>query len=136
MIKNRIDLKKVEELILGLGLTQKSQQMVSELSVGEAQRVAIARGLANSPKVIFADEPTSALDDYNTQKVIELILDQTTGITKLRGIWHLYKDQNNEIPAFPVFHPAYLLRRPANKAFMMTDMLNFKNKIIEMKIDI
>ncbi len=64
------------------------------------------------------------------------ILDQTIGITKLRGIWHLYKDQNNEIPAFPVFHPAYLLRRPTNKAFMMTDMLNFKNKIIEMKIDI
>ena len=64
------------------------------------------------------------------------ILDQTIGITKLRGIWHLYKDKNNEIPAFPVFHPAYLLRRPTNKAFMMTDMLNFKNKIIEMKIDI
>ena len=64
------------------------------------------------------------------------ILDQTMGITKLRGIWHLYKDKNNEIPAFPVFHPAYLLRRPTNKAFMMTDMLNFKNKIIEMKIDI
>ena len=54
--------------------------MVSELSVGEAQRVAIARGLANNPKVIFADEPTSALDDYNTQKVIELILDQTKKI--------------------------------------------------------
>ena len=64
------------------------------------------------------------------------ILDQTIGITKLRGIWHLYKDKNIEIPAFPVFHPAYLLRRPANKAFIMTDMLNFKNKIIEMKIDI
>ena len=64
------------------------------------------------------------------------ILDQTIGITKLRGIWHLYKDKNIEIPAFPVFHPAYLLRRPANKAFAMTDMLNFKNKIIEMKIDI
>ena len=77
LIKNKIDSKKVEELIFGLGLEQKSQQMVSELSVGEAQRVAIARGLANSPKVIFADEPTSSLDDYNTQKVIELILDQT-----------------------------------------------------------
>ena len=64
------------------------------------------------------------------------ILDQTTGITKLRGIWHLYKDKNIEIPALPVFHPAYLLRRPTNKAFAMTDMLNFKNKIIEMKIDI
>ena len=64
------------------------------------------------------------------------ILDQTIGITKLRGIWHLYKDKNIEIPALPVFHPAYLLRRPAHKAFAMTDMLNFKNKIIEMKIDI
>ena len=64
------------------------------------------------------------------------ILDQTIGITKLRGIWHLYKDKNIEIPALPVFHPAYLLRRPAIKAFAMTDMLNFKNKIIEMKIDI
>ena len=52
------------------------------------------------------------------------ILDQTIGITKLRGIWHLYKDKNIEIPALPVFHPAYLLRRPANKAFAMTDMLN------------
>ena len=77
LIKNKIDSKKVEKLIFGLGLAQKSQQMVSELSVGEAQRVAIARGLANSPKVIFADEPTSSLDDYNTQKVIELVLDQT-----------------------------------------------------------
>ena len=77
LIKNKIDSKKVEKLIFGLGLAQKSQQMVSELSVGEAQRVAIARGLASSPKVIFADEPTSSLDDYNTQKVIELILDQT-----------------------------------------------------------
>ena len=77
LVKNKIDSEKVEKLILGLGLSKKSQQMVSELSVGEAQRVAIARGLANSPKVIFADEPTSSLDDYNTQKVIELILDQT-----------------------------------------------------------
>jgi len=77
LVKNKIDSEKVEKLILGLGLSKKSQQMVSELSVGEAQRVAIARGLANSPKVIFADEPTYSLDDYNTQKVIELILDQT-----------------------------------------------------------
>ncbi len=77
LIKNKINSKKVEKLIFGLGLMPKSQQMVSDLSVGEAQRVAIARGLANSPKVIFADEPTSSLDDYNTQRVIELILDQT-----------------------------------------------------------
>ena len=77
LIKNKNDSKKVENLIHGLGLTEKSEQMVSELSVGEAQRVAIARGLANSPCVIFADEPTSSLDDYNTQKVMELILEQT-----------------------------------------------------------
>ena len=77
LIKNKIDSKKVEKLIFELGLMQKTQQMASELSVGEAQRVAIARALANNPKVIFADEPTSSLDDQNTQKVIELILDQT-----------------------------------------------------------
>ena len=46
------------------------------MSVGEAQRVAIARGLVNKPKVIFADEPTSALDDVNAKKVMDLIFSQ------------------------------------------------------------
>ena len=50
--------------------------MARDLSFGEAQRVAIARGVANNPKVIFADEPTSALDDVNAKKVMNLIFSQ------------------------------------------------------------
>ena len=49
-------------MIDSLGLSAKRKRLV-KLSFGEAQRVAIARGLANQPKVVFADEPTSALDN-------------------------------------------------------------------------
>ena len=55
---------------------KKKNEIARNLSFGEAQRVAIARGVANNPKVIFADEPTSALDDTNTENVIRLIFSQ------------------------------------------------------------
>ena len=67
---------KVEELIKELGLIDKKKLMVRDLSVGEAQRVAVARAIVNEPKVLFADEPTSSLDEINTHKVIELIFSQ------------------------------------------------------------
>ncbi len=76
LAQNKFNSLDIEELIGDLGLSKKSNQMISNLSVGEAQRVAIARGIANKPKVIFADEPTSSLDDLNTQKVMELIFSQ------------------------------------------------------------
>jgi putative ABC transport system ATP-binding protein len=62
-------------MISELGLSEKKNQEVKNLSFGEAQRVAIARAVINNPKVIFADEPTSALDDSNTEIVMKMIFE-------------------------------------------------------------
>ncbi len=83
LAQNTPDPERIKTLLNDLGLADKAQQKAQKLSVGEAQRVAIARAVANNPKVIFADEPTSALDDKNTEKVMDMILDQArkTGAT-------------------------------------------------------
>jgi len=46
-----------------------------EISGGQGQRVAVARALAPSPKVVFADEPTGALDSLNGERVMSLLTD-------------------------------------------------------------
>lgn len=46
-----------------------------EVSGGQGQRVAVARALAGSPRVVFADEPTGALDSYNGERVMQLLTD-------------------------------------------------------------
>ncbi len=73
---NKLKSPNIIELIEDIGLTSKRKQLAKNLSFGESQRVAIARGVINNPKVIFADEPTSSLDDTNTKKVLELISTQ------------------------------------------------------------
>ena len=70
---NKIKLPNIEKLIEDIGLTAKKKQLAKDLSFGESQRVAIARGVVNNPKIIFADEPTSSLDDENTTRVLKLI---------------------------------------------------------------
>ena len=76
LAKNKSHSLNINELINDLGLFGRNKQIAKNLSVGESQRAAIARGIANNPKVIFADEPTSALDELNTKKVIELLFTQ------------------------------------------------------------
>ena len=69
LAQNKSNTKYLEKLINNLDLSEKKFEIARNLSFGEAQRVAIARGVANNPKVVFADEPTSALDDKNTKKL-------------------------------------------------------------------
>ncbi|HZT33020.1 MAG TPA: phosphate ABC transporter ATP-binding protein [Bryobacteraceae bacterium] len=65
----------VDALLERVGLRQRAAHPVEHLSGGEAQRVSLARALANRPCVLLLDEPTSALDEGSKQEVETLILD-------------------------------------------------------------
>ena len=64
---------KARELLEYLGVGDKEDKMPSQLSGGQSQRVAIARSLANNPKIILADEPTAALDAERALSVMQLL---------------------------------------------------------------
>ena len=63
------------ELLTALDVQHRAQAMPSQLSGGEQQRVAIARGLVNHPPVILADEPTAPLDSERAMAVIRILND-------------------------------------------------------------
>ncbi len=64
---------RVAELLEAFGLTALAARRPRQISVGESQRVAVARALANGPKVLLADEPTAALDAKGTATVLEAL---------------------------------------------------------------
>ena len=73
--KGKKDLKRAKELLDGVGLSHRASHRPGKMSVGEQQRVAVARALANRPKLLLADEPTANVDPRNQQQIVDLIRD-------------------------------------------------------------
>jgi putative ABC transport system ATP-binding protein len=94
----------IAELLAGVGLSGFESRDVSNLSVGEAQRVSFARALANSPEALLLDEPTSALDEAAKREVETLI----------RQI-----GQEHSIPCVLVTHEAAQAQRLAERALVL-----------------
>ena len=73
------------DLLGRLGLAERLHHKPSKLSGGEQQRVAVARALANHPRILLADEPTGNLDPETSEQVFAMLLDRVrdTGLTAL-----------------------------------------------------
>lgn len=82
-ISKKESLKKAENLLNLVGMSDKKHSYPSQLSGGQKQRVAIARALATDPKVLLCDEATSALDPDTTNSILELLknINNEMGVT-------------------------------------------------------
>jgi ABC-type lipoprotein export system ATPase subunit len=84
---SQTDLSAREEAILKLmektGISDLKNKYPSNISGGEAQRVAVVRSLANNPSILLADEPTGSLDSRNAENLGDMLLkmNKETGIT-------------------------------------------------------
>ena len=73
--RGRKDPARARDLLDRVGLAHRMTHKPQSLSVGEQQRVAVARALANRPRLLLADEPTANVDPANQQNIIDLIVD-------------------------------------------------------------
>jgi len=86
-----LERERVAALLESLGIADRQWDKARVLSVGQQQRVAIARGLVGNPSIILADEPTASLDPTTAAEAIQLLVDQaeSRGATLLLCSHHL-----------------------------------------------
>ena len=84
---------RARELLTSLGLGERLDHLPAQLSGGEQQRVAVARALANRPRLLLADEPTGNLDPNTSKQVFEAL----KAIIKAQGVGALIATHNLEL---------------------------------------
>ncbi len=99
-----ISMMEIDYLLEKMGLEGFATREVVNLSGGEAQRVSLARTLANRPEVLLLDEPTSALDD-RAEREIEMLLRRVL--------------QDNRLTAFMITHDTAQAERIAERAILI-----------------
>ncbi|MGB3210525.1 MAG: ABC transporter ATP-binding protein [Desulforhopalus sp.] len=103
-VKNSEARKRALKLLQSLDVESRAKAMPAQLSGGEQQRVAIARGLVNRPPVILADEPTAPLDSERALAVIRMLNDMARKFeTAIIVVTHDEK-------IIPTFKRIYLIR--------------------------
>jgi lipoprotein-releasing system ATP-binding protein len=85
--------ERATELLSGLGLGERLEHRPAELSGGEQQRTAIARALANAPRLLLADEPTGNLDPRTSEHVFG----EFVGLIERTGVAALIATHNMEL---------------------------------------
>jgi lipoprotein-releasing system ATP-binding protein len=88
--------ERARELLRSMGLEGRDHHRPGQLSGGEQQRVAIARSLANRPKVLIADEPTGNLDPNTSGRVFQNLFD----IARQEGVAVLVATHNLELTSY------------------------------------
>ena len=69
----KVDEKRLKELLYILGLEKRVNHLPNELSGGQQQRVSIGRAMINTPSIVLADEPTGNLDSKASREIIDLL---------------------------------------------------------------
>ncbi len=103
---HRLSAEEIRALLVGVGLEGFEDRDVATLSGGEAQRVSLARTLANRPRVLLLDEPTSALDQDTVREVEGLLFDVV---------------RDRALTCLIVTHNLEQARRVASQAVVMKD---------------
>ncbi len=70
---NNVTEKEARNLLKAVGLEDQIHKRANKISGGQAQRVAIARGLINKPSIVLADEPTGNLDSITSEIIVQLM---------------------------------------------------------------